>query len=99
MNVIIPILNLYAKIFNDNVIKENTLIFYNSHKTSSANSIVKLMLSQLHLVNSLKPNTTASEQGIIHLYNFYCIRQKCSACDIGKIVFKEGGYEYRIIYY
>jgi hypothetical protein len=99
INVIIPIINLYADIFNIEVINNHLTGFYNNFKITSKNSVVKMMYSQLHLSDDSTLNTPAGEQGLIHLYNFFCIRERCSECGIGKMVFKQGGYEYKIIYY
>jgi hypothetical protein len=98
-NVIIPFVYLYAEIFKDDLIKKNILKFYSELKISSDNSIIKLVYRQVLKEKKIRINSPALEQGALHLYHFYCLQEKCNKCVIGKQVFKESGFEYKMIFY
>jgi hypothetical protein len=99
VNVITPFLYLYADVFAKRSLKNRVIDFYTGLKIKPDNSIVKLIQSQIIRQRKIQLNTPASEQAAIQLYNFYCARERCKECDIGKAVFKDTGYEYKIIFY
>lgn len=83
INVIIPIVLLYAIIFKKEEIKENVLKFYDSLKSNYENEITTVMQTELNL----KTNSEKYKQGMIHLHNYYCIKGRCDECDIGKFLY------------
>ena len=99
INVIIPLVFLYSTFFKDNTIKRNVIEMYNKLEINPDNSIINLMQKQILKSRGLKINSPAMEQAVIQLYNFYCVRERCKECEIGKRVFKDTGYEYKIIFY
>src|SRR4030095_3175258 len=99
VNVITPFVYLYADVFSRRSLKEIVTNFYKQLKTSPDNSVVKLVNSQVIKSRKININTPAMEQAAVQLYNFYCVRERCGECRIGKQVFKETGYEYKIIFY
>jgi len=99
VNVITPFLYLYADVFARRSLKNRVIDFYTKLKTKPDNSIVKLIQSQVIKKRKISINTPASEQAVIQLYNFYCARDRCKDCSIGKFVFKDTGFEYKIIFY
>ncbi len=99
VNVITPFVYLYADIFSKRSLKNRLVEFYFELKTKPDNSVVRLVSSQVVGRQKTVINSPAMEQAAIQLYNFYCTRQRCKECDVGKSVFKDTGYEYRIIYY
>ena len=99
VNVITPFLNLYADVFAKRSLKNRVIDFYTRLKTKPDNSIVKLVKKQVVKKRNIAINSPAMEQAAIQLYNFYCARDRCRECDIGKVVFKDTGYEYKIIFY
>ena len=99
VNVIIPFLYLYADVFARRSLKNRVIDFYTKLKTKPDNSIVKLIQSQVIKKRKIPINSPAGEQAAVQLYNFYCARERCKDCSIGKIVFKDTGFEYKIIFY
>lgn len=99
INVILPTALLYADEFNKPVIKENALNIYTRHRVKTDNNITRILSSQLLGDKGIRLNSPSMEQGAIQLYNFYCTRENCGKCEIGKQVFEKKGYDYRIIYY
>jgi hypothetical protein len=84
VNVIIPVVILYAEIFNDKSLEENTNeIFKKMNRKKSSNEISRIMETQL----GLNIKKVYEEQGLIQLHNFYCIKGRCRICRIGKINF------------
>ncbi|MBN8586264.1 MAG: DUF2851 family protein [Ignavibacteria bacterium] len=99
INVILPTALLYADEFNKPLIKENALNIYTRHRVKTDNNITRILSSQLLGDKDIRLNSPSMEQGAIQLYNFYCTRENCGKCEIGKQVFEKKGYDYRIIYY
>ena len=98
-NVIIPLVYYYSIIFENDILNRNVLDFYNKLKINVSNSVLRVVSAQLLKKHSLKIDTPAMEQGAVQLYNFYCMRERCSECAIGETRVKEKGYEYKIIFY
>ena len=99
VNVIIPVVYLYAAVFEKRTVQKNVMEFYNSLKFNQSNSVLDVIENQVLKERKIKINTPAFEQAAIQLYNFYCVRERCSKCKIGEQAFKNKGYEYKIIFY
>ncbi len=99
INVLLPYVKVYSEIFNKPILLENLKKLYKQLKISTDNKIIRVINDQLIQKRKLKINTPAHEQAVIQLYNFYCTREKCDKCDIGKNVLKGEAYDYKIIYY
>ena len=99
MNVIVPFTYVYGCEFDDELIKQNVLKLYSEIRTKADNSVVNVIMNQVIKNRGLKIETLAMEQGVIQLYNFYCVQERCGSCEIGKRVFKDSGYQYKIIFY
>lgn len=99
INVIIPFVYYYSIAFENNNIKKNVLEFYRLLKISSENSVISVIQNQLIRDREININTPAAEQGAIQLYNFYCTREKCGECMLGRELVKKKGFEYKIIFY
>lgn len=99
VNVLIPFAKVYGEVFDDTLITNNSIELYRKLRIKADNSIIRVMNQQLLKKRDIKINTPANVQAVIQLYNFYCIREKCDKCEIGKYVFDKKGYDYRIIYY
>lgn len=99
VNVLIPFAKVYGEFFDDIEITNNSIELYRKLRIKADNSIIRVMDQQLLKDRDIKVNTPANEQAVIQLYNFYCTREKCDKCEIGKYVFDKKGYDYRIIYY
>lgn len=84
VNVILPIVILYSELFNKVNLKARVEYFFKKEKQrSGGNEVIRVMEKQ----TGIKVNTIADEQGLIQLHNNYCVKGKCSKCEIGKIVF------------
>ena len=45
--------------------------------------MIRVMEKQI----DIKVNTLSDEQSLMQLHNYYCVKGRCSDCEIGKIVF------------
>jgi hypothetical protein len=86
LNTVIPVALLYARIFKDSSVRREALRLHEVLPIAEPNSILKLMCSQL-LKGPPSVTSASLHQGIIQLYKFYCVDERCSECEIGKIVF------------
>jgi len=87
LNVIFPLCLLYARIFTDALLRKEILSVYRVLRSSSTNSVTRLMQEQL-AGTTLKLNTAMLQQGAIQLYKYYCTDERCNECAVGNIVFK-----------
>lgn len=85
INVVIPILLLYARIFRKRELRENLLKIYEQIKINKSNFLIKKMDEEL-LHKNIKIDSAILYQGLIHLYKFYCSENKCNECLIYKSI-------------
>ena len=83
INVVIPLLYSYSKVFSDEDLFIKVKKLYKTSKDNSRNSVLKVMKSQLEYPSK----TIAESQGLIHLHNFFCVHGNCGECKIGERVF------------
>ena len=85
VNVILPFVYLYAKIFcKINLTNRILYIFKKEKYKNKGNEVTRVMEKQ----TGKKINTISDEQALIQLQNLYCVRGRCRECEIGKIVFE-----------
>jgi hypothetical protein len=99
INVLLPLVYLYSRVFELPDIKNNLFNVYRFLKIKPGNSVLNVMESQLLNRFDIEINTPSVEQGVIQLYNFFCTRQKCRECEIGRNIKDKSGFDYKIIYY
>ncbi len=88
VNTVIPVTLLYARVFKDIQIRQRTLELYDSFPAAQENAITRMMEQQL-LHRRFSADTAAKQQGLIHVYKYYCIDGRCSDCDIGRTVLRD----------
>jgi len=86
INVIIPFLFLYARTYKDIDLRSYTEELYSSLPAPAENNITRKIDKELLTGNRQKTNAPVY-QGKIQLYKFYCREERCSECEIGKVVF------------
>lgn len=88
VNMIVPLVLLYARIFRDRIVREETLRLFDAMPPTMENSITRLMEKQL-LRGKLPMTSVSLQQGVIQLYKFYCSEQRCAECEVGGLVFRD----------
>lgn len=83
INVVIPLLYSYSKVFSDEDLFIKVKKLYKTAKDTGTNSVLKVMKLQLEYPSK----TIAESQGLIHLHNFFCVHGNCGECKIGEKVF------------
>lgn len=85
VNVLIPVVLLYARIFNDNAMRKNARSLLGYLTPTQENSVVEIVRNQLtRSRNSL--HSSLHQQGAIHLFRYYCTPVRCSECAVGRII-------------
>jgi len=87
VNVIIPIFLLYARIFKDKTVREESLLLLAASPPAGENSIVRQFESDL-IRNKFPVNSAHLQQGLLRLHKGYCTKGRCRECAVGKIVFQ-----------
>ncbi len=88
-NTVVPLALLYARVFKDRLVREHALELFYAAPPASPNSITKLM--DKHLLRGTVGLTSVScQQGVIQLYKYYCLEERCAECAIGGAVRSAG---------
>lgn len=83
INGLLPVVLLYARVFNVQDVRRNAHSMLVSLPHIQENSITRLL--QRELLKKRTPLVSAlAQQGGIHLYGFFCSPARCSECEIGK---------------
>ena len=86
VNTLFPISLLYARIFRDLDLRAQIMDLLSGFPALSQNTLTRTMEREL-LKGKVELNSSAVQQGVIQLFTFYCREERCSECDVGKIVF------------
>ncbi|MBX2991600.1 MAG: DUF2851 family protein [Bacteroidetes bacterium] len=85
VNVLIPVVLLYARIFNDSAMRKNARSLLAYLTPSQENSVVEVVRNQLtRSRDSLR--SSLHQQGAIHLFRYYCSEARCSECAVGRVI-------------
>ena len=86
MNVAIPFVCLYAKVFGKEDLTERCLAIAVEMPPLEENTILRTM--QKHLTaGKIRIEYAYQQQGLIQLYKKYCCADRCGDCAVGKRVF------------
>jgi hypothetical protein len=83
VNVIIPIVKLYARVFEQPLIDQRAEEVLRILPPGHHNRITR-MVQRVLLRNVVPLSTALRQQGVLHLHRSYCLRSRCSECIIGK---------------
>jgi hypothetical protein len=86
INVAIPFLFLYARIYKNIALRSGTERILESIQAPGANTITRKIDEELIRGKASLKDATAY-QGKIQLYKFYCRDERCAECEVGKAVF------------
>ncbi|MBI5471926.1 MAG: DUF2851 family protein [Ignavibacteriae bacterium] len=83
VNVVIPIMVLYARIFKDVVVGKSARLILTILPASQENALTSAIQNQLSK-EKLSLKSASLQQGAIQLFRFYCSPLRCSECPIGR---------------
>jgi hypothetical protein len=83
VNVVVPIVLLYGRIFKDAAISKHTRALLSALPASQENSITQIIQQQL-MKEKKKLSSAQLQQGSIQLYRFYCSPVRCAECAVGR---------------
>lgn len=87
MNAVVPIVLLYARIFKDKEARHAALQMSQHCRPLAENSVTKIVTRQL-LSGRMHRPSAMTQQGMLQLYKYYCVEERCAECAVGKIVFR-----------
>ena len=82
-NVVVPFSALYARLYHDDVLLERTDALMRNLPASGANAVTRLIDGHL-IRGKFALKSAQREQGAIQLYGFYCSRERCAECEVGR---------------
>lgn len=83
VNVIVPVVLLYGRIFKNAAIGKTARALLASLPASQENSITAIIQQQL-MKEKRTLKSAQAQQGSIQLYRFYCSHLRCTECAIGR---------------
>jgi len=87
INVVVPLCLLYARIFREKDVRWGTIDLLAHLSPLSSNTITRTMEEQL-VKKKFKLDSAMLHQGVLQLYKFYCVEERCNECAVGKAVFE-----------
>lgn len=86
INTFVPVSLLYARVFRDLSLREQTMDLLGRFPALSDNILTRTMDREL-LKGRFKVDSAMAQQGVIQLFKHYCKEERCLECDVGKKVF------------
>lgn len=87
VNVVLPIMLTFSRIFKNDEIEKRVIDIYKSFPNLSANWITAKIEEELFRGAVKLSSSGLTHQGGIQLYKFYCSNSMCNACAIGNKLF------------
>jgi len=85
INVLLPVVMLYARVFNDQDLRSNAREVLSRVPGSQRNAFIRKMEREL-IKGKTKTHYALQEQGLMQLYRFYCSPGRCTECAVGERV-------------
>lgn len=85
VNIILPFLSVYFEVFDKKRYSERVLEIYLNYHQKEGNHLVDEVSETLNIAD--EKLRSVYYQGMIELFRNYCIKQKCTECEIGKYAF------------
>ncbi len=82
INIILPIGFLYARTFLDREVRAGVMRLLGELPAGAENAVTRRMTPLLHDVRL--PKNAVVHQGMIQLYWYYCLEQRCGDCAVGQ---------------
>ncbi len=86
INVILPLVYLRGRIFDDQGLQEKALRIYGSHRPTADNNITLILKDALFGGDNVF-STVQIQQGALHIYRTLCSERRCMRCRIGKAIY------------
>ena len=83
VNGVLPVVLLYARLFNAHDVRRNAHAMLVALPHIQENSTTRVMQREL-LKKRIRLTSALSQQGCIHLYTLYCVHERCTECEVGK---------------
>jgi len=87
VNVLFPIALLYARMFKDKEVRHSALQMFQRCHPLAENSVTKIITKQLVRGRMHRPSAM-TQQGMLQLYKYYCVEERCAECAVGRVVFR-----------
>jgi hypothetical protein len=81
MNVVLPFVFSWGKMFNEPELTEKAMEIYSSHPKLPEHEITRQMTKQLSLEGH-SDLTACQQQGLIHIFRNYCREGRCRQCPL-----------------
>ena len=83
VNALLPCLFAWAGKFRQSWLKERAVELYCDYPGLPENWITRLMERQVFGEKRIKVNSACQQQGLIHLYETFCLKRRCRICPLG----------------
>jgi len=93
VNTVIPIVLLYARIFNDHAARQGALSLLKALPSTRGNVTTRTVEREL-IRGRMTSGSALEQQGQLQLYKFYCTAGRCGECAIGKLLRLESSLDF-----
>ncbi|MBM4462461.1 MAG: DUF2851 family protein [Chloroflexi bacterium] len=83
VNVLLPCLLAWAVKCHQSWLKGQVLELYRDYPGLPENWVTRRMQKQIFGLERMKVNSACQQQGLIHLYETFCLKCRCQVCPLG----------------
>ena len=87
VNSIVPVCHLHARVNKDTMLEEGTAMLSAECPPGGENSSTTAIAGQL-VRRRFVLDSALLHQGALQLHKFYCMEERCSECEVGRVVFR-----------
>ena len=83
VNVLLPFSFAWAEKFSQPWLGERAMELYRSHPQLGENWVTRYMEGRILGEHKAKANSARRQQGLVHLYQTFCVQRRCPECPLG----------------
>jgi hypothetical protein len=87
VNSVIPVCFLHARVYGDIMLEEGASMLSEECPATGENCAISAIADQL-IRGRFALDSAMLQQGALQLHKFYCTQNRCSECEVGKVVFR-----------
>ena len=83
VNVLLPFLFAWGERLSQPWLKDRAVQLYRDHPRLGGNWVTSYMERQIFGEDQAKVTSACQQQGLIHLYEVFCVERRCYDCPLG----------------
>jgi hypothetical protein len=83
VNILLPFFFAWAEKFSQPWLGERAMELYRNHPQLGENWVTRYMEERIFGEHQAKVNSACRQQGLVHLYQTFCVQRRCPECPLG----------------